>query len=261
MNNLKKFTKQVALYVGKIDTIQRRIGKLRSLHGMLQRQLLFEQLKIDLVIDVGANEGQFVKEIRNIFRGEIISFEPTSKAYARLVRASSRDELWKIKQLALGEHNTTGKINVAQLGTFSSFLKTSSYCNQCFGPGAAGMMEETVLVRRLDEVLEETFPDLQRRRPFLKINTQGYDLQVLKGLGDKLSYFPALQCEVSMVPLYEDMPHWTEIISFLERAGFAIVNFLPVVEDNFAVVEFDCLMIRNNPRLAPVNDVTFNNNE
>ncbi|MGC9260974.1 MAG: FkbM family methyltransferase [Phycisphaerae bacterium] len=248
MSKLKVIAKQLALRAGRLDAIQRRIGSLGSLHGMLQRQLVFDRMRIDLVVDVGANEGQFAGEVRSIYRGEIISFEPTSTAYAKLTKASSRDPLWKAMQLALGEQNTTASINVARFGTFSSFLKTSAYCDQHFGPDAAGMKEETVAVRRLDEVLAEVVPSLPQRRPFLKLDTQGYDLHVLKGLGDKLGCFPALQCEISMIPLYEKMPHWTETISFLESAGFSIAGLVPVVVEDLAVAEFDCLMIRGEQK-------------
>lgn len=244
MGQLKTIAKHLAIRAGRLGAVQRRLGSLSSLHWILQRQLLFERLGIDLVLDVGANEGQFAGEVRNIYPGEIISFEPVSSAYAKLAANSSRDPLWKTKQLALGEDNATGSINVAKFGTFNSFLKTSSYCDQHFGPDAGGASTEAVSVRRLDDVLTELVPDIQQRRAFLKVDTQGYDLRVLRGLGDKLGCFSAVQCEVSMIPLYNGMPHWTETLSFLERAGFAPVGFAPVVVDNLAVVESDCLLIR-----------------
>ncbi|MCL5945311.1 MAG: FkbM family methyltransferase [Planctomycetes bacterium] len=243
---MKTIAKWMALRAGRLEAIRSRIGSVGSLYGILRRQAVFRRTQIDLVIDVGANEGQFAREIRNMYHGEVISFEPVSAAYDKLVKASSHDPLWKAVQLALGEENTTANINVARFGTFSSFLKTSAFCDKHFGPDAAGMTVESVMVRRLDEVLAEVAPNLPQRRPFLKLDTQGFDLRVLKGLGDKLDRFFAIQCEISMIPLYEGMPHWTETISFLERAGFSVVGFTPIVEDRLAVVEFDCLMIRSD---------------
>jgi FkbM family methyltransferase len=242
---LESFAKRLVLRACGVGAVQRRIGVIGAFHGRLVRQRVFRNLNIDLVVDVGANEGQFAREIRRYsYDGEIISFEPTSAAYAQLVRASSRDRLWNVRQLALGERNMTQVMNVAALGVFNSFLETSAYCKEHFGPGSAGAKEETVAIRRLDEVLTEIIPNLQQRRPFLKVDTQGYDLEVLKGLGDSLRFFPALQCEVSMIPLYDGSPHWTETISFLEKAGFAVAGFLPVVDDDLAMVESDCLLVR-----------------
>lgn len=244
MSELKTIMKRLALKVGKWKVVRNRLRGIDNLHGLLQRQTIFEHLGIDLVVDVGANKGQFGKEIRDFYKGEIISFEPVANAFAELIKTSSTDSRWHPKQLALGSVNEVRSINVAEHNEFSSFLKTSSYCSRRFGAESGGKIAEAVTVRRLDDVLEELVPSLNTKKSFLKLDTQGYDMQVLNGLGSKLGCFAAIQCEVSVIPIYEDMPHWTECISFLERAGFGIVGLLPVNIDHLSVVEFDCLMVK-----------------
>ncbi|MGO9527578.1 MAG: FkbM family methyltransferase [Verrucomicrobiia bacterium] len=97
--------------------------------------------------------------------------------------------------------------------------------------------------RRLDDVLDEVAPDCHRKRIFLKMDTQGYDLKVFKGLGNKLDHIVAIQSEVSLIPIYENMPHRTDSISLYERAGFGVAGLFPVTLDACRVIEHDCLMV------------------
>ncbi len=209
-----------------------------------QTRNIFVQKHIDLLLDVGANCGQYASEIRSFYKGEILSFEPVSIAFAQLTKKAAGDSKWKCFNLALGSKTGTGSIRVAQGTQLSSFLKPTAYC-QKFGDEAKEIREEQVAIRRLDEFLNETVPDLQHRRIFLKIDTQGFDVEVIKGLGECSRYILVLQSEVSIVPIYEGMPHWTESIALYERAGFAVAGMFPVTSDGLRVIEFDCLMIRD----------------
>ena len=104
-----------------------------------------------------------------------------------------------------------------------------------------------MIVRRLDEVLDETVDNLDRSRIYLKMDTQGYDLEVFAGLGNMHEQILALQSEVSAVPIYQGMPHFTDSISCFEQAGFEIAGMYPVSTEKsgLRVVEFDCLMVRS----------------
>lgn len=76
------------------------------------------------------------------------------------------------------------------------------------------------------------------------METQGYDMEVFKGLGNKLKYVIVLQSEVSLISIYEGMPHWTESISIYEKAGFGVVGMFPVNRDSGRIIEYDCLLAR-----------------
>ena len=67
-----------------------------------QLQSVLEGAHIDLVIDVGANEGQFARGLRRFYRGEIMSFEPVSSVFEKLAATASADPLWQVHKLALG---------------------------------------------------------------------------------------------------------------------------------------------------------------
>src|SRR5258707_26838 len=90
----------------------------------LRHQLLFSQLPIDLVLDVGANTGQFVHQCRAAgYKGEIISFEPSADAHAGLLRSAAADPLWTVAdRMALGATTGEAEINIAANSYSSSIL-------------------------------------------------------------------------------------------------------------------------------------------
>jgi len=209
-----------------------------TLRCVLQRE------RVNHVIDVGANTGQFGNFMRSIYSGRLSSFEPVSSAFDKLRQATHDDPSWEAYQVALGSKAEVARIHVAPRSNFSSFLGTNDYCVARFGERAVGNTEESVRVRRLDEVLEEISAHDTDEKIFLKMDTQGFDIEVFKGLGEKLSRVVALQSEVSLIPIYEDMMHWTECIQTFEQAGFGIAGMFPVNRDQGRVVEYDCVLTR-----------------
>jgi FkbM family methyltransferase len=230
--------------LAKSNLVRKRARSIGTIDYMIQRKQVFEDFAIDLALDVGANFGQFAQDLRLCYTGELISFEPVSAAFHRLAMIASHDPRWKVCQMALGSQNSTQNINVYPGTELSSFFKTNAYCARKFAAGAETAQQEAVSVRRLDDVLDEVAPDCNGKSIFLKMDTQGYDLEVFKGLGNKLKYVVAIQSEVSLISLYEGMPHWTDSMSFYERAGFGVVGLFPVTVDASRVIEYDCLMVR-----------------
>jgi FkbM family methyltransferase len=109
----------------------------------LQLKWLLDLHHVNLAVDVGANRGQFAERLRQLYAGEIVSFEPVSEAFARLAESARRDPRWTAHQLALGSENTTASIHVAASTIFSSFLRTSDFSLKEF-PRSAANGDETV---------------------------------------------------------------------------------------------------------------------
>jgi FkbM family methyltransferase len=206
-----------------------------------QLMTLMERNLIDLVIDVGANEGQFGRTLRSFYSGKILSFEPVSEAFAKLADISGADPAWYIYQFALGSHNRTQTINVCNRTDLSSFLKPNQFCISRFGTNATNYIQEQIEVRRLDSALPS---DVLGKNLFLKMDTQGYDLEVFKGAGDLLKHVRLLQSEVSVISIYGNMPNWLTSIASYENAGFQVVGMFPVCREAGRVVEFDCLFAK-----------------
>jgi len=213
-----------------------------SYRSMLRSVL--ESHRIDHVLDVGANTGQFGRMLRSVYSGRISSFEPVSKSFQELTAKIGPDRDWRAYNFALGSSEGTQTIHVSASTVFSSLLKSNDYCASKFGERSVGTREELIQIRRLDAVLDELVADGAHRNIFLKLDTQGFDTEVFKGLGSRLGDVRVLQSEISLIPIYDNMPHWTESIALYEGAGFGVVGMFPVNWDDGQIVEYDCLLTR-----------------
>ncbi len=224
--------------------------------SVIETRNILEKYEINVVLDVGANRGQYADFLRNNanYNKTIISFEPIPSVFEELKNNASSDPGWNVYNLALGNRDGKEKINLSDNSLFSSFLISNKYCEERFGSEAAGAKQEPVTIRRLEGLFNEIKIDPGTARIYLKMDTQGYDLEVFSGLGDKRKYISVLQSELSVTPIYEGMPHLTESISFFEAAGFELAGLFPVNRDQstLQVIEYDCLMVNAHLPDQPV---------
>lgn len=172
------------------------------------------------VLDIGANEGQFARDIRERgYRGRIVSFEPVSTAFLMLDRHAQRDPLWDTYQLGVGDVAGERVISVAASSVFSSFKPPSAYAARTF-TGLREDHSETVHVVRLDAFLT-AHSDLIANA-YLKIDTQGFEREVLLGLGDILPRIKAVQMELPLRELYRGQATMVEMIEWMKARGFEI---------------------------------------
>jgi FkbM family methyltransferase len=209
-------------------------------------QFLFSRLDVNCVMDVGASVGSFAKLLRSFgYSGWLFSFEPVPSAFAQLEEAASQDERWRAFNLALGSREEVRSIKIAQGSVFSSFLEPSDYSRDLFPQWSPVMNEEAVTVRTLDSIAPECLDGISDPRVFLKADTQGWDLEVLRGATTTLADVVATQLEISVKPLYESMPGYREAIEYLEDRGYELTGLFPVVRDHWLrLVELDCVMIK-----------------
>ncbi|MCA1653419.1 MAG: FkbM family methyltransferase [Sphingomicrobium sp.] len=190
---------------------------------------LLDALRADCVFDVGANIGQFGQILRGSgFSGTILSFEPAPRAFARLSEVSRDDHGWHVFNIALGATDQMLPFNVMKEDVFSSFRMPTAKENAAFC--ADNQIEATleVPVRPVASLIDELAERYRFTRPFLKMDTQGFDLEVIRGAGTSLQRFIGLSSEIAMRRLYEGSPHMAESIEFINTCGFDFVNFLPV---------------------------------
>jgi len=188
------------------------------------------KFEIDLVLDVGANKGQFASEIRHYgYAGRIVSFEPLSQAHGELLQSSAGDSMWEpYPRCALGDHNGEVEINVAGNSESSSILPMLE-SHRSAAPESAYEGKEIVPIKTLDAVAGQYLKDA--RAPFLKIDTQGFEWQVLDGARESLPHIKGILVELSLVPLYGGQHLWREVIDRLEADGFTLWAFKPVFSD------------------------------
>jgi len=157
---------------------------------------------VDLVLDVGANVGQFASELRSVgYKGNLVSFEPLSAAHNALTVAARRDSMWQVHpRCAIGDYDGEIEINIAGNSVSSSVLPMmESHSSAAEGSAYVGV--ESVPLRRLDSVAPEYLA--KSCWPFLKIDTQGFEWQVLDGARETLPHVQGVHCELSLIPLYE----------------------------------------------------------
>jgi FkbM family methyltransferase len=206
---------------------------------------LFLDLEIDCVLDVGANVGQYRDFLRDRvgYDGLIISFEPIARNIEILRQRSQLDKKWQIEGYALGSQSGIRHFNIMRSDVFSSFLEPDNSRVADFESLNGIDHVERVDVRTLDQV----FPDLQKRlgfcRPYLKVDTQGYDIEVFRGARSILPSISALQTEASIIGIYKHMPNYIDTIRFLNERGFDVTALQPVNRDHLhRLVELDCVM-------------------
>jgi FkbM family methyltransferase len=212
----------------------------------LRHQLLFSQLPIDLVLDVGANTGQFVHQCRAAgYKGEIISFEPSATAHATLLQSAASDPIWTVAdRMALGATTGEVEINIAA-NSYSSSILPMLDSHLAAAPHSAYLQKEKVPLRRLDDLVPATAPG---RYIFLKLDVQGYESQVLAGATQLLKHTLAVQLEMSLLPLYEGETLMPQMHAAMTAKGFDLWDLEPSFRDPSTgrLLQIDAIFTRSS---------------
>jgi FkbM family methyltransferase len=217
-----------------------------SEEGILRN--LLDRLHPVAVLDVGANIGQYARMLRGIgYRGAIISFEPLNAAHQELTAAASADKRWIVApRAALGSATGSIEINVSGNSVSSSVLPMKA-AHLSAAPESRYVATEQVALRRLDELLPAILADPGPL--FLKLDTQGYEAEVLKGAEGILSRVVAIQMEISLVPLYQDAPTLVQIVSAMGDLGFHLFQVVTGFRDGVTgqLLQLDGMFVRQLP--------------
>lgn len=186
---------------------------------------LMEVARPRAVIDVGANVGQFASWVRRSgFDGPIISFEPQPDEHAELAAASELDAEWTVApRCAVGSGDGTAQIHVAGNSQSSSMLEMLDL-HKDNAPASVYVDSLETPVRRLDDLLAEF--DFDPAGALLKIDTQGFESEVLRGASLTLPVIAAAHVELSLAPLYDGQALVSEIFALFGAAGLelSIIN-------------------------------------
>lgn len=211
-------------------------------HPLARRKQLLRSLDIDLVIDVGANSGQFAYQLRHDidYDGRIVSFEPLSSAFTLLQANARNDPNWSVYNFALGDIEGVNEINIAGNSVSSSLLAMLPSHVQA-APSSAYIDQEAIEVRTLDSV----FGGLRAsdHNVYMKIDTQGFEANVLRGADNSLMEIDIVQIEMSLVPLYGTELLFDELYKIMADKGYCLVSIEPGFSD------------RNSGRLLQVDGV------
>lgn len=223
-------------------------------HKLYESHLInvLNRYRVNCVFDVGANRGQYGLLLRSLgYKGRIISFEPVKSTFDILSAVSARDPAWDVYHYALGSEDTVKAIKVIRNSDLSSFLKPSTTLDKMFAANNGGQIkkEELVLIKRMDAVFPEITGKITGPVRFaLKMDTQGYDLEVFRGMGGVLGKIAVLQSEIANIPLYQGVPDLLTVLGTYLKQGFELTGLFPESRnmEDLRVIEFNALMVQKD---------------
>jgi FkbM family methyltransferase len=216
-----------------------------SYHRFLRDYL--RRMEINVVLDVGGFVGDWARELLEIgYRGRIISFEPVPDSFAKLKQSMEHNPQWSGLPFGLSDENRTTVINTYSKGNFNSLLELRPDEARWWSVDASQRTQTTIQLRRLDSVLPELLDGLQSPRVFLKLDTQGHDVNVVRGATGVLDRITGIQSELPVVHAYDGMICMRDALDFYANLGFVPINFQPVntIENEQITPEFDVLLNR-----------------
>ena len=217
-----------------------RRGLCQGVAAAIEHVRFLEQQWFDTIVDVGANKGQFSMVARRFNPNATIhAFEPMPEAADCLTRIFTKDPGYHVYRYALGENSADQDLHLSRRRDSSSLLPIAqAQVTQFSGTEEVGTV--TVEVKRLDEVISVPMAPV-----LLKLDVQGYELQVLRGAEKLLPSITAIYAECSWVELYEGQALIDEVASYLATHGFEqIAQYNLVTDRDGHPVQADILFTR-----------------
>lgn len=196
-----------------------RSGLLQGVAATTEHMPVFIDLHVASVVDVGANRGQFTLLMAGLFPdARILAFEPLIEPFRKLLDVTAKHHKVRAFNAAIGPTRTTMPMNVSKRDDSSSLLPISTAQETIF-PNTGHARVDQVRVAPLGDFMD----DMDLARPsLLKIDVQGFELEVLKGSADCLDAFDAVYVEASFVQLYNGQPFASDIIDYLHQRDFRL---------------------------------------
>lgn len=232
--------------IGAINDLLRRFGFQLSAYGpanpTYQLRATLGDPVVSVLIDAGANVGQYAKSVRKIRKDLVIhSFEPQARAFSLLKQAAVKDDMWHVHHMGLGSETASISMNVSENDQCSSLLSVGD-AHLAAAPDSKVIGTEIVRIETLDRVMESV-----TGTKFLKIDCQGYEAEIVKGAADVLRTTKYVQMEASLVPLYEGAPSMASLLDQMAGCGFELLTVVPGFSDRVAnrMLQADLVFVRN----------------
>ena len=221
-----------------LERTKRRLGKLTGLHLKLKRftasaseplrtAMLLKGAGVDLVIDIGANTGQFAESLFDFgYQGQVLSFEPVPDAHHEISQRSKPYPNWTIaERMAIGDTDGEIEFHITDDTQFSSVLPIEDSF-AAHNTKSSVVKKEMLPIFRLDSVLAQYVPDWESKTILLKIDTQGYEQQVLNGAKSVLARAKGLKIEIPVYKIYQQAQlDFYGTLSLVQREGFQPYSF------------------------------------
>jgi FkbM family methyltransferase len=175
-------------------------------------------LGITTVLDIGANNGEFSKEIfAHLPHAQVYAFEPLGDCYKTLQHTFAGNPNFHSYNVALS--NAAGESTIHRSSFHpSSSMRTMAALHKTLYPKTAGAMEEKVTTARLDDIAKDIQVD---GNLMIKIDVQGFEDTVIAGGTETFKRASLVLIETAFVELYEGQPLFGDIHDQLRTLGFS----------------------------------------
>jgi FkbM family methyltransferase len=214
MSHIDKINKLLKLFLNNVS----RKGILNNIAASIELENLVKDLDFKTVFDIGSNKGQFILLIEKLFKDKIFySFEPIREILEKQKNFFKNKENFFFYNLGIGEKSETKKFYITNRRDSSSFLKVE---HRIKGNKDYQIEEEREInIKSLDEIFNQK---ILLEPILMKIDVQGFELEVLKGSSNILRKIKYIIIEVSNSEIYSKQPLSNEIIEYLNLKNFQV---------------------------------------
>jgi FkbM family methyltransferase len=164
-----------------------------------------------------------------------------------LRRNAGKDQRWRVEEVAVASSTGQQAFNIMKASAFSSLSSPRHDDVAIFRNQNLPVRQISVRTDTLSQVYSRLKSELGFKRPFLKLDTQGFDVEIVRSGRDIIQDFVGLQSELSIRPIYEHSVDFREAISFYQELGFEMSALVPNNAGCFPLlVEMDCIMVRSD---------------
>jgi FkbM family methyltransferase len=242
---LYNFFKRTAKGIANLFGLKLVRNDIKNSEELLIKKIL-EQRNTTVVMDVGANEGQYAEQLIELgFRGKIFSFEPIRSVFDKLNEKAKQISQWEAINLGIGEEETDLMINVTENLVSSSLYNVASSSLEA-EPKTKITHQEKITLTTVDAFLSAK--NFQNEKIWLKLDIQGFELEALKGAAKSLKNIDVLQIELSFAPVYEGAPLYQDIIAVMNEHKFELFTIIPVFINYSTgrMLQADGIFVRNS---------------
>ena len=232
MKRLARFLRLFAEAIEDLSVFYQRLKKPQQWSFVLGKNLhSFSEKKygknVDIIIDVGANEGQFATMARFCWpKAEIVSSEPDPSAASKFINNHKFDKKIRLHQIALGSSDCKRVLNISENTAQNSFLQEI---------GLKSKKKKTTLVKI--KSLDKVFKIKPKKIYLLKLDVQGFELEVIRGAKNILNQITFILVEISVAHMYENGAKIEDVWRLLRKAGFIYYSIV----DQYRCVNSACI--------------------
>lgn len=209
----------------------------------IEHQEPLSRIQADTIVDVGANRGQFAIFARHLLPDcTILAFEPLERPANTFELLFRDDPKTRLARAAVASKRGSLTMHVTAADDSSSGFEVGDLQRQAFG--TAVVETRDVPCGPLSDFLGPT--DLVGRC-LMKVDVQGFELEVLRGAEEMLDRFSAIYCELSFVELYVGQPLASEVIAYLHGRNFDLAGVYNIATTREAgPIQADMLFMRRD---------------